>query len=196
MKRHTVIAILKGEHSDLEIDHFAMSFIVKVCKELEAADGDSTTLAKHKKHDKRLNVIRNTILYVSCRKVSIRKPESQCHCQEAQIFKAFCGNTLWLETYGACYMWCRDENSSLLSHTTTVWCAKKNQVPGILWSPSDGKNFNQGENVNQSKVSWLFRDDNNVPTVVHTVSGNCDSRCRHQWGSDMSLHFKGHCWCL
>lgn len=54
----------------------ARSFVVKVRRDLEAADGLSTAVAKRKTTAKRRNTIR-TPVYETCRELSIRTPESQ-----------------------------------------------------------------------------------------------------------------------
>lgn len=64
MKRRTVIVALKAVDSDFEMVHLlkvALSFAVKVGKELEAADGDSTAVAKHDTPAKSPNTIKNSI---------------------------------------------------------------------------------------------------------------------------------------
>lgn len=59
MNRYTVIAALKAVFSDLEFACFlnvAQSF-VKVCKELEVTDGDTTAVAEHGSSAKNRQII-------------------------------------------------------------------------------------------------------------------------------------------
>lgn len=77
MKRHAVIVALKAEHHDWEIAHLlkvASSFVVKVCKELEAADVDSTTVDKHKTPGKGPNTTRTSKFIWKVQKIINKNP--------------------------------------------------------------------------------------------------------------------------
>ena len=61
MNRHAVIVVIHAKHSHLEISQFfnvARSIVHKVCRELEASDGNEGSVTKHRKHKPRLDTLR------------------------------------------------------------------------------------------------------------------------------------------
>lgn len=63
MKRHTVIINIMAVHGNLDIACFlkvTLSLVIKVCKNLEATDGNSTEVAECKASVQCLNNIRKT----------------------------------------------------------------------------------------------------------------------------------------
>ena len=61
MKRHAVIVAMHAKHSYLEISQFfkvTRSFVHKVCRELEASDGNVKRIPKRIKHKPRSDTVR------------------------------------------------------------------------------------------------------------------------------------------
>jgi len=63
IKRHAVIVTIHANHSDLEISQFlevARLFVHKICRELEASDGNVENVAKRKKHEAHSDRVRTS----------------------------------------------------------------------------------------------------------------------------------------
>ena len=63
MERHAVIVSLAANHTDSVIAEFlnvARSFVHKVRKELEASNGDFSSVSERKKHSRRSDAVRSS----------------------------------------------------------------------------------------------------------------------------------------
>ena len=80
MKRHVVIFVSQGEHSDLQIAQFlkvSRPFVFKIRKELEDNDDDFYKVARRKKHKQRFYALQHLNLFSKFRLSLTRTPKSQ-----------------------------------------------------------------------------------------------------------------------
>lgn len=150
-------------------------FVVKVCKELEAADRDSVAVAKCKTFAIGTNAIRMPKFVQKVQKISDNFRKSiNTITKEFKISRYSFGRIVPENLHYKSYTMQRGQFTSAKMKNNCLICAKlmmnklKHQETGMLCFFSNKKNFDQDWKVNWRNDIWSYRDLKDIATVRHT----------------------------